>query len=72
MKKIFLAILAIMAFALHLRADVPEPSDFAVGLRIEADPGEAFYQIRLSEEVYAKIVREDFGDIRVFTTRKKK
>lgn len=66
MKKIILVIAAVLAFAPHLRAEVPTPPDFGFGLKIETDPGEAFYEIRLSESVYAHIAQEDFGDIRVF------
>jgi Protein of unknown function (DUF3999) len=42
------------------------PSDFAYGLAIHAEAGEALYRLQLPRVVYLGVVRRDLGDLRVF------
>lgn len=43
-----------------------KPSDFAYGVAIRADGGDALYRLELPRAVYRGAVRPDLGDLRVF------
>jgi hypothetical protein len=43
-----------------------KPSDFAYGLAIRADGGDALYRLELPRAVYRGALRRDLGDLRVF------
>jgi len=70
MKKIGVFIITILFLVPELYADIPKPGDFGFGLPVESGPGGAFYELKLSEAVYERITREDFGDIRIFNSDK--
>ena len=42
------------------------PEDFAYGMPINADAGDALYEIAIPASVYSGVTRADLGDIRVF------
>ncbi|HET6420231.1 MAG TPA: DUF3999 domain-containing protein [Geobacteraceae bacterium] len=61
-----LAILLVFAVAGPAFANQPRPDDFAYGMFLKTDGGEALYETMLSLPVYRSVTRGDLGDLCVF------
>lgn len=61
-----LAILLLFAVAGPAFADQPQPDDFAYGMFLKTDGGEALYETILTLPVYRSVTRGDLGDLCVF------
>lgn len=51
---------------LSVQASSPGLNDFAYAYEVNADDNSAVYQFELPYEVYAKMVRDDLGDLRIY------
>ncbi len=55
-----------LAVVAHADAEPPVPDDFAYGMAVETEGQASLWQVWLPEDVYQKVTRADFGDMRVF------
>lgn len=64
---IALVVLWLITASTAIAAERPE--DFAYGMPIRADAGDALYEIAIPASVYSAVTRADLGDLRVFNGR---